>query len=75
MGPVRSLLLVNGPRAALYYIGPQMSHVIIYPTGCILGRAPVQRRLCSLFVKLWAPIKETKQCGIRLPDIHKFSSG
>ena len=35
----------------------------------------VQRRLCPIFVKLWVIVKGTQQCGIRLPDIHKFSGG
>ena len=33
----------------------------------------VQRRICPIFVKLWVPIKGIQQCGIGLPDIHKFS--
>ena len=36
---------------------------------------PVQRRLCLIFVKLWVPVKGTQQCGIGLPNIHKFSMG
>ena len=36
---------------------------------------PVQRRLCPIFVKLWVPVKGAQQCGIGLPDIHKFSAG
>ena len=38
-------------------------------------KLPVQRRLCPIFVKLWVPVKGTQQCGIGLPDIHKFSAG
>ena len=33
---------------------------------------PVQRRLCPIFVKLRVLVKGTQQCGIGLPDIHKF---
>ena len=36
---------------------------------------PVQRRPCPIFFKLWVPIKGTQQCGIGLPDIHKFFAG
>ena len=39
-----------------------------------LVKLPVQRRLCLIFVKLWVLVKGTQQCGIRLPDIHKFSA-
>ena len=35
----------------------------------------VQRRLYSIFVKLWVLVKETQQCSIRLSDIHKFFEG
>ena len=40
MGPVGPLLLKNGPMRSLCYIRPRMGHVIVYPTCCILGRAP-----------------------------------
>ena len=33
----------------------------------------VQRRLYSIFVKLWVPVKGTQKCGIGLPNINKFS--
>ena len=36
---------------------------------------PIPRRIFLIFVKLWVPIKGTQQCGIGLPDIHKFSVG
>ena len=36
---------------------------------------PVQIRLCPIIVKLWDPIKGTQQCGIELPNIHKFFVG
>ena len=35
----------------------------------------VQRRLYLIFVILWVPVKGTQQCGIGLPNIHKFSMG
>ena len=31
---------------------------------------PEQRRLCSIFVKIWIPINGTQQCGIGSPEIH-----
>ena len=36
---------------------------------------PVLRRLSLIFVKLWVPVKGAQQCGIGLPNIHKFSAG
>ena len=60
---------------SLYYIGPQIGHVTMFCTGCILGRATVQRRLCPIFVKLCVPVKGTQHYGIGLSDIHKFSIG
>ena len=40
MGPVGPLLLINEPREVIVLYWAQMGHVIIYPTCCILGRAP-----------------------------------
>ena len=37
-------------------------------------RAPRTNETLSDFCKLWVPVKGTQQCGIRLPDIHKFSA-
>ena len=34
-----------------------------------------QRRLYSIFVKIWIPINGTQQCGIGSPEIHRNSSG
>ena len=28
-----------------------------------------------IFVTFWVSVKGTQQCGIELPDIHKFSAG
>ena len=36
---------------------------------------PVQRRLCSSFVKLWIPVNGTQRCGIKLHAIHRHSAG
>ena len=36
---------------------------------------PKQRRLCSIFLKIWIPINGTQQCGIGSPEIHKNSAG
>ena len=36
---------------------------------------PKQRRLCSIFVKIWILINGTQQCGIELPEIHRNSVG
>ena len=36
---------------------------------------PEQRRLCSIFVKIWIPINGTRQCGIESPEIHRNSTG
>ena len=33
------------------------------------------RRLSLFFVKFWVPVKGAQQCGIGLPNIHKFSAG
>ena len=52
-----------------------MGHVIVCLVGCILGSAPRTKETLSDFFKLWVPIKGTQQCGIGLPDIHKFSKG
>ena len=41
----------------------------------ILVEFLVQRRLHPNFIKLWVPVKGTQQCGIGLPDVHKFSVG
>ena len=49
MGPVEPLLLINGLCASLCYIRPRMGHVIVYPTGFILGRAPRTKETLSDF--------------------------
>ena len=36
---------------------------------------PEQRRLCSIFVKIWIPINETQQRGIGSPEIYRNSAG
>ena len=36
---------------------------------------PKQRRLNSIFVKIWIPINGTQQCGIGSPEIHKNFMG
>ena len=49
MGLVRPLLLINEPVRSLCYIGPWMGHVIVYPTGCILGRTSHTKKTLSDF--------------------------
>ena len=34
-----------------------------------------QMRLYPIFLKIWNPINGTQQCGIRLPEIHRNSTG
>ena len=36
---------------------------------------PKQRKLCSIFVKIWIPINGTQQYGIGSPEIHRNSVG
>ena len=36
---------------------------------------PEQRKLYSIFVKIWIPINGTQLCGIGLPEIHRNSTG
>ena len=38
-------------------------------------KLPIQRRLCSIFVKLWISVNGIQRCGIKLHDIHKHSAG
>ena len=35
----------------------------------------VQKRFCPIFVKSWVPKKETRWCGVGLPDIHESFAG
>ena len=44
-------------------------------TGCILGRDPRTKETLTDFVKIGIPINGTRQCGIRLPKIHRNSTG
>ena len=49
MGPVGTLLLINGPHAVIVlYLTPN-GHVIVYPTSCILGRASRTKEAMSDF--------------------------
>ena len=41
----------------------------------MLGRAPEQRKLCPIVVKIWIPINGTQQCDIESPEIHRNSAG
>ena len=52
-----------------------MGHVIVYPIGCILGRASCTKENYPIFVTLWVSVKGTQLYGIELPNIHKFSVG
>ena len=44
-------------------------------TSCILGRAPRTKESLVDFVKIWIPINGTQQLGIKLPKIHRNSTG
>ena len=44
-------------------------------TSCILGRAPRTNETLADFVKIWIPINGTQHLGIRLPEIHRNSTG
>ena len=54
-GPKWPILLAHGPGVVV---------VNCWDRFCTLGRAPVQRRLCLIFVS-----------GVGLPDIHEYSAG
>ena len=64
MDPMWSLLLLLRPWMSYGYI---VIHVVYWV------ELPEQRRLCSIFVKLWIPINGTEQCDIGLSKIHKNS--
>ena len=77
-------MLINGPGVvnfyssmdsvwSLCYIGPRMSHVMVYCTGWILDRAHRTKETMSDFVKLWILENGTQWCSIELYDIHRLS--
>ena len=59
----------------LFMLRAWMSHgyTVIHVVHWI--EIPEQRGLCSIFVKIWAMINGTQQCGIGLPKIHRNSAG
>ena len=64
--PVWSLLLMLRPWMGHGYIVIQVVHWV---------ELLEQRRLYSIFVKIWIPINGTQQCGIELSKIHRNSAG
>ena len=58
MDPVWSLLLLLRPWMGYDYTFIQVVYWV---------EPPEQRRLRSIFVKIWIPINGTQQCGIGLP--------
>ena len=76
MGQCGQFLLINGPSAVimLYWATNGSCDCIIVHVGLWIELS-VQRRLCSIFVKLWISVNGTQWCGIELHDIHRFSAG
>ena len=66
MNPVWSILLMLRPWMSYDYI--------VIQVVCWVD-LPEQRRLSSIFVKIWIPINGTQQCGIESPEIHRNSTG
>ena len=66
MDPVWSLLVLLRPWIGHRYIVIQ----VVYWVELLK-----QMRLYSIFMKIWIMINGTQQCGIGLPEIHKFSTG
>ena len=56
----------TGAQVAIILLacGPCVVIVDYWDRFCTLGRAPVQRKLCSIFVS-----------GVGLPDVHEYSAG
>ena len=57
---------MQGHKWSLFYshVDPMWSLLIIGTCVCTLGRAPIQRRLCPIFVS-----------GVGLLDVHEYSTG
>ena len=66
MDPVWSLLL---------FLRPWMGHGYIFIQAVYCVEILEQKRLCSIFVKIWILINGTQQYGIGLPEIHSNSAG
>ena len=67
MDHVGSILLLLRPWMSYDYT---IIHVVYWV------EPPEQMRLCQMiFVKIWIPINETQQYGIRSPEIHRNSVG
>ena len=54
---------------------PWMSHDYTVIQVVCWVELPGQKRLYSIFVKIWISINGTQQCGIGSPKIHKNSAG
>ena len=61
-------------RGHYVILGPEWVMLLYIIQFVFWVELPIQRRLCPIFVKLWVPVNGTQQCGIGLPDIHKFSA-
>ena len=66
MDLVWSLLLILRPWMGYGYTVIQVVYWV---------ELPKQRRLCSIFVKIWIPINGIQQYGIGLLEIHRNSVG
>ena len=66
MDPVLSILLMLRPWMGYDYT---VIHVVCWV------ELPEQRRLCSIFVKIWIPINGAQLCGIESPEIHRNFAG
>ena len=66
MDPVGLIPLLLRPWMDYDYI---VIHVVCWV------EIPEQRRLYSIFLKIWIPKNETQQCGTGSPEIHRNSAG
>ena len=66
MDPVGSILLLLRPWMGYDYTVIQIVCWV---------ELPEQRRLCSIFVKIWILMNGTQQYGIGSPEIHRNSAG
>ena len=73
MGPVRPLSLIIGPNEVIVLYWAML--LVFFLQVVFWVELPVQRRLCSIFVKSWVLEKGTWWCGVRLPDIYESSAG
>ena len=66
MNPMWLILLLLRPWMGYDY-------TVIQVVCCV--ELPEQRRLCSIFVKIWIPINGIQHCGIGSPEIYRNSAG